>query len=55
MASALVPMLGSKVARKDRATAYVCIDRVCSFPTTDPNELARQVREGTPLPVADPG
>jgi uncharacterized protein YyaL (SSP411 family) len=51
----LVPLLGSKVARKDRATAYVCIDRVCSFPTTDPNELARQVREVTPLPVADPG
>jgi hypothetical protein len=44
--SALVPLLGDKSARGGRATAYVCVRRVCRLPTTDPAELARQLAPG---------
>jgi len=29
--------------RDDRATAYVCRDRACDLPTTDPREMLRQI------------
>jgi len=38
-----VSLISGKVARKGRPTAYVCEDRACRFPTSDPEELARQL------------
>ena len=46
----LVPLVAGKSARDGRATAYVCIDRVCDLPTTEPEELARQLAEVVKLP-----
>jgi len=42
-----VSLLAGKVAREGRPTAYVCENRSCRFPTTDPAELAKQL---APLP-----
>jgi uncharacterized protein YyaL (SSP411 family) len=39
----LAPLVKGKVARKGRVTAYVCENRVCEFPTSDPDEFARQL------------
>ncbi len=44
-----VPLLAGKTARDGRATAYVCENRVCQRPTSDPTDLARQIRETRPL------
>ncbi len=41
--SQLVPILKGKVARKGQATAYVCEQRVCKLPTSDPEVFARQI------------
>lgn len=40
---ALVSLLGGKTARDGRATAYVCENRTCRFPTPDPAEFERQL------------
>ncbi len=48
----LIPLLAQKVTRKGRATAYVCVERVCQFPTTDPAEFAKQISGVEPLPAA---
>jgi uncharacterized protein YyaL (SSP411 family) len=45
--AALVPLLEDKTARGGRATAYVCVRRVCRLPTTDPTEFARQLTAPT--------
>ena len=42
--SALVPLVAGRVARGGRVTAYVCENRVCRFPTSDPSVFAEQVR-----------
>jgi len=42
----LVPLLAGKVAADGRVTAYVCENRVCKLPTSDPFEFARQLRTG---------
>ncbi len=47
--SAQVPMLAGKVARDGRVTAYVCENRVCRFPTTDPAVFSEQIRSVRPL------
>ena len=39
----LIPFLAQRPARDDRATAYVCEGYACQSPTTDPQELARQL------------
>jgi uncharacterized protein YyaL (SSP411 family) len=39
----LVPLVGDKVARGGRTTAYVCEERVCDLPTSDPEAFARQL------------
>ena len=39
----LIPLLAQRPARDDRATAYVCEGYACQAPTTDPEELARQL------------
>jgi uncharacterized protein YyaL (SSP411 family) len=40
----LVPLISGKVASRGRATAYVCANRVCSFPTSDPAKFDEQIR-----------
>ena len=39
----LVPLLAERPKRDERATAYVCEGYACQAPTTDPEELARQL------------
>jgi len=46
---AQVPLLRGKKAQGGRATAYVCENRVCSAPTSDPATFARQIRKVRPL------
>ena len=40
----VVPLLEDKYARGGQATAYVCENRVCDLPTTDPAQFAAQIR-----------
>lgn len=42
-AAALSPLLEGREARGGRATAYVCRNYACQSPTTDPDELLRQL------------
>jgi hypothetical protein len=42
--AALVPLVEGKFARDGVATAYVCENRICELPTTDPAVFARQIR-----------
>ena len=44
-AAGLVPLLAERPTRDGRATAYVCEGYACQSPTTDPEELARQLEE----------
>jgi len=44
-ASAFVPLLRGKKAQGDLAVAYLCEDRTCHRPTSDPEEFGRQLRE----------
>jgi hypothetical protein len=39
----LIPLAGEKSAMNGKATAYVCRKGTCDLPTTDPEELGRQV------------
>jgi uncharacterized protein YyaL (SSP411 family) len=45
----VVPWIAGKVARQGRVTAYVCENRVCTLPTTDPEVFAGQIRVARPL------
>jgi uncharacterized protein YyaL (SSP411 family) len=42
-AARLVPLLSDRPMRDGRPTAYVCEGYACKNPTTDPEELARQL------------
>jgi uncharacterized protein YyaL (SSP411 family) len=42
-AGGLIPLLAQRPAREGRATAYVCVHYACQTPTTDPEELSRQL------------
>ena len=42
----LVPLLAGRPTRDGRATAYVCEGYACQAPTTDPEELGRQLDAG---------
>jgi uncharacterized protein YyaL (SSP411 family) len=46
----LVPLIEGKAALRGRATAYVCENRVCDLPTSDPAVFARQIATVRPLP-----
>ena len=45
----VVPLLDGKTARDGRATAYVCENRICDLPTTDPAVFATQIATVHPL------
>jgi uncharacterized protein YyaL (SSP411 family) len=47
--AAVVPLLGGKEAAGGRATAYVCENRVCGLPTSDPAEFSLLLRDGKNL------
>ncbi|HZC19958.1 MAG TPA: thioredoxin domain-containing protein [Rubrobacteraceae bacterium] len=42
-AARFVPLLADRPAREGKATAYVCVHFACQNPTTDPEELKRQL------------
>ena len=42
-AGGLIPLLAQRTAREGKPTAYVCVQYACQTPTTDPEELARQL------------
>ena len=42
--AALIPLVEDKFARNGQATAYVCENRICDLPTTDPAVFAEQIR-----------
>lgn len=44
-ASVLVPLLRGKKANGDLAVAYLCENRTCQLPTSDPEEFGRQLKE----------
>jgi hypothetical protein len=48
-ATRLIPLLEGKGASEGKATAYVCENRVCMLPTSDPAEFSRQLRLVKPL------
>ena len=43
--AAEVPLLRGKTAQRGRATAYVCENRVCAAPTSDPAVFEKQIRQ----------
>jgi uncharacterized protein YyaL (SSP411 family) len=46
----LIPLVGGKEAVDGAATAYVCEQRVCARPTSDPAVLAALLAKVRPLP-----
>jgi hypothetical protein len=46
----LVPLVAAKRSRAGKATAYVCENRVCQFPTADPKAFEAQLRRIKPIP-----
>jgi hypothetical protein len=46
----LVPLVADKVAAGGKPTAYVCEQRVCGLPTSDPDVFAGQIGRTEPLP-----
>lgn len=44
-AARMVPLLRDKKAEGDRAVAYLCENRSCRRPTSDPEEFYRQLKE----------
>jgi len=48
--SGLIPLAAGKVVQNGRATAYVCEQRVCTLPTSDPEVFGRQLERTKPLP-----
>ncbi len=50
-AARIIPLVRGKEAAGGRATAYVCEERTCLPPTTDPAELMKQVGTVRPLPA----
>ena len=49
----LIPLLDGKTVRDGRATAYVCENRICDLPTTDPAVFATQIATVRPLAPAE--
>jgi uncharacterized protein YyaL (SSP411 family) len=49
---ATIPLVEAKIAGEGRSTAYVCLAQTCKRPTSEPEELTKQLREIVPLPQA---
>ena len=49
----VIPLLDGKTARAGLATAYVCENRICDLPTTDPAVFATQIATVHPLAPPD--
>ncbi|MCZ6464014.1 MAG: thioredoxin domain-containing protein [Proteobacteria bacterium] len=47
--ASVVPLVTGKVARAGRVTAYVCVNRVCDYPTEKPEVFAQQLGRVDPL------
>jgi uncharacterized protein YyaL (SSP411 family) len=45
-----IPLVADKIVTNGKPTAYVCEERVCELPTTDPAVFARQIARAEPLP-----
>jgi hypothetical protein len=45
----VVPLLDGKTVREGQTTAYVCENRICDLPTTDPAVFATQIATVHPL------
>jgi uncharacterized protein YyaL (SSP411 family) len=45
----VAPVVEGRKARKNQTTAYVCVNRVCAFPTTDAEVFAEQLRQTKPI------
>jgi hypothetical protein len=41
--AAVIPLLDQKRAIKAQPTAYVCENRICELPTSDPTTFAQQL------------
>ena len=41
----LVPLVTDKTAQRGKATAYVCEQRTCELPTTNPSVFAKQIEK----------
>jgi len=41
----LAPFVQVQTQRDDAATAYVCVDHACAFPTTEPAKMRELIRE----------
>ena len=52
--TSLIPLLEGKRAIKGKTTAYVCEQRVCELPTSDPAVFAAQIRKVKPLVQPQP-
>ena len=44
-----MPLVKGKLASRNKTTAYVCVNQVCSYPTSDPVRFAEQIAVATPL------
>ncbi|MEY3013383.1 MAG: hypothetical protein RIT45_2118 [Pseudomonadota bacterium] len=44
--AAVAPIVAEKVARGGTVTAYVCVRGTCKLPTTEPEVMIRQLRDG---------
>ena len=53
--SKLVPLLEGKVAKKGKATAYVCESGLCKLPTTDVDVFMEQLKASPPAAASQGG
>lgn len=51
----VIPLLADRKLIDDKATAYVCRRFVCQRPVNEPEALARQLEDGTPLQEENDG
>jgi len=51
--AAEIPLLKYKKARRGEVTAYVCVNRVCQLPTSDPEVFRQQIERVSELPTSE--
>ena len=51
----LIPLMKRKIAQDGKVTAYVCENRICALPTSDPEIFARQISRVTAADEGEPG